>query len=374
MSNYESHDQPIRITNVIKHLESIAPLAYQESYDNAGLIVGDASAVVSGVLIALDCIEAVIDEAIAKNCNLVVAHHPIIFRGLKKLNGKNYIERTVIKAIKNDIAIYAIHTNLDNISGGVSTFIAEKLNLQNVRILATKVGLLSKLVSFIPKDHTQNVLNALYEAGVGQIGNYDHCSFSVNGKGTFRPNSNASPFIGQTNIDKTVHEDRIEVIFPSYLEHKVVATLQNTHPYEEVAFYVSALNNQNQEVGAGAIGSLPEPILTTDFLKFLKSQFQLSVIKHTAIIKKEIHTVAVCGGSGGFLLNDAIRAKADVFITADYKYHDFFDADNQIIICDIGHYESEVCTKELLHKILSKKFITFASILSETNTNPVLYF
>ena len=363
-----------RIKDVSNYLESIAPLAYQESYDNAGLIVGDADTIVTGILLSLDCTEAIIDEAISKNCNLVIAHHPIVFKGLKKLNGKNYVERTVIKAIKNDVAIYAIHTNLDNVLGGVNSMIAEKLNLQNVQILAPKTGFLSKLVSFVPTDHTQKVLNALYEAGVGQIGNYDHCSFSVNGRGTFRPNQKAVPFIGQSDVNETVNEDRIEVIFPSYLESKIISVLRQSHPYEEIAYYISNLNNMNQEVGSGAIGTLAEAVSSIDFLQILKQTFQLSVVKHTTILKDKIQKIAVCGGSGSFLLNDAIRAGADVFITADYKYHEFFDADGHLMICDIGHYESEVCTKELLLRILSDKFPIFAVLLAETNTNPVSYF
>jgi len=363
-----------KIKDITHFLENIAPLSYQELYDNAGLIVGDPTASVTNVLVSLDCTEAVVDEAIAKNCNLIVAHHPIVFKGLKKFNGRNYVERTIIKAIKNDIAIYATHTNLDHVVGGVNFMIAERLGLQNVRILAPKKDLLMKLVFFVPVENAPEVVEALHKVGVGQIGNYDHCSFSVNGTGTFRPNEVATPFIGNANEIERVNESRVEVIFPAYLEATVMRTLNETHPYEEVAHYLTLLQNTNQEVGAGAIGLLSEGISASDFLAYLKQKMQLNVIRHTAICSSIIQKVAVCGGAGGFLLNDAICQQADVFITADYKYHEFFDADGRILICDIGHYESEVFTKELLQRYLSKKFINFATILSETITNPVNYY
>lgn len=363
-----------QIKDITNFLETIAPLPYQESYDNAGLIVGDALIEVTGILVTLDSTEVVVDEAIAKGCNLIVAHHPIVFKGLKKLNGKNYVERTVIKAIKNNVAIYATHTNLDHVVGGVNFMIAERLGLQDVRILAPKHGTLMKLVSFVPVADTQKVLDALYNAGVGQIGNYDHCSFRVNGTGTFRPNQNANPHIGTANADEEVIENRIEVIFPAHLENQVMTALRRAHPYEEVAHYLTLLQNQHQETGAGAIGNLIKTMPTNDFLSFLKQKMNLNVIRHTALTKDSIQKVAVCGGAGSFLLNDAVRAGADVFITADFKYHEFFDADGQILICDIGHYESEVFTKELLQRYLSKKFPNFATILSETITNPVNYY
>lgn len=355
-------------------LESLAPTAYQESYDNSGLLVGDPAAEITGVLVSLDATEAVVDEAIANGCNVVVAHHPIVFKGLKKLTGKTYVERTVIKAIKNDVALYAIHTNLDNVVGGVNFMIAEKLGLQNVRILAPKTGLMSKLAVFVPVDSTQTLLNALYETGAGKIGNYDHCSFRTQGTGTFRPLDGANPTIGAVGDDESVTEHRVEVVFPSYLESAMVAAMKQAHPYESVAYDLYSLNNQNQTVGSGAIGDLPAPMYGREWLRYLKYQMGLSVIRHTALLDTPVRRVAVCGGAGGFLLNDAVRAGADVFVTADYKYHEFFDADNRITICDIGHYESEVFTKELIQKHLLENFSTFTVILSESITNPVNYF
>lgn len=363
-----------QLRELTTYLEALAPAAYQESYDNSGLLVGDPTAEITGVLVSLDATEAVVDEAIAKGCNVVVAHHPIVFKGLKRFTGRTYVERTVIKAIKNDVALYAIHTNLDNVVGGVNFMIADKLSLQNVRILAPKSQVLTKLVVFVPVEHTQTLLNTLYEAGAGQIGAYDHCSFRTEGTGTFRPLTGANPAIGTVGDEEAVTEHRVEVVFPSYLENAMVAAMKQAHPYEEVAYDLYALNNQNQTVGSGAVGDLPAPMYAREWLRYLKYQMGLSVIRHTALLDKPIRRVAVCGGAGGFLLNDAVRAGAEVFVTADYKYHEFFDADNRITICDIGHYESEVFTKDLLQQHLEKKFATFAVILSETVTNPVNYF
>ena len=363
-----------KIKDLTSFLEKLAPTAYQESYDNAGLIVGNPNTLVQGVLLSLDCTEAVIDEAIAQNCNIVVAHHPIVFKGLKKINGKNYVERTVIKAIKNDIAIYAIHTNLDHVFGGVNYKIASLLGLDSVRILAPKANLLSKLTVFVPSTNTQPLLDALHKAGAGQIGNYEQCSFVVNGTGTFKGNEDSTPVWGNKLEITKVNEDRIEVVFPTYLNSKMIVAMKAAHPYEEVAYYLSNLENTNQEVGAGAIGLLTEAMNNQQFLKHLCQAMNLKVIKHTASIDRPIQKVAVCGGAGSFLLKDAIAQGADVFVTADYKYHEFFDAEGQIMICDIGHYESEVCTKEILYDYLSKEFTNFATLISQVNTNPVFYY
>ncbi|SKC82268.1 Nif3-like dinuclear metal center hexameric protein [Ohtaekwangia koreensis] len=363
----------VKIKDVTDYLESIAPRSYQESYDNAGLITGDPTWVVQGILVTLDCIESVVDEAIAKRCNLIVAHHPIVFRGLKKLNGNGYVERTVIKAIKNDIAIYAIHTNLDNVHTGVNRKICEKIGLKNLRILSPKKETLTKLVTFIPTENAENVLAALHHAGAGEIGNYKNCSFRLNGTGTFMPTDKANPHIGEANKQEYVEEVRAEVIFPSYLEAKILKALRQSHPYEEVAYYLTPLLNENQEVGSGMIGELETPIEPLAFLTGLKSSMDLQVIRHTKISGGQIKKVAVCGGSGSFMLPHALQSGADILVTADFKYHEFFDADNRIIIADIGHYESEVFTKELLQDVLMKKFSTFAIIFSETATNPISY-
>ncbi|TLV01264.1 Nif3-like dinuclear metal center hexameric protein [Dyadobacter luticola] len=362
------------IKDITNELEKLAPLAYQEGYDNAGLLVGSPNTEVSGILFTLDVTEQVVQEALQRGCNLIVAHHPIIFKGLKKLNGKNYVERTVINAIKNDIAIYATHTNLDHVTNGVNWKIAERLGLLNVKVLAPKKQWLTKLTFFAPKENTETVLDALYKAGAGKIGEYENCSFRTPGTGTFLPGESANPVIGSRGKLEEVSEDRVEIMFPSYLESKMLSVLRAAHPYEEVAYYLTSLENENQEVGAGAIGELAEPLLPKDFLQLVKSQMNVDVIKHTAFVSDRIQKVAICGGAGSFLLQDAIRAGADAFVTADYKYHEFFDAEDKIMICDIGHYESEVFTKNLLHNYLSGKFSNFALCLSEVNTNPVQYF
>ena len=364
----------MKIKDVTKFLESIAPLSYQESYDNSGLIIGDFENEISGVLVSLDVTEAVIDEAILKKANLVVAHHPIIFKGLKKINGSNFVEKTVIKAIKNDIAIYAIHTNLDNVANGVNFKIAEKLGLKNIKILAPKCQSLMKLTVFVPQESTGNLLDALYKAGAGEIGKYSNCSFRTEGKGTFKPNHLANPFIGNVGKLEEVEECRIEVVFPSYLKNQVLKGMQSGHPYEEISYYLHLLENQNQEVGSGAIGDLPNEMDISDFLPFLKEKMGLKVIRYTESKNIKLKKIAVCGGVGSFLLNEAKRAGAEVFVSSDFKYHEFFDAENQIIIADIGHFESEQFTKDLLVENISKKFINFATYLSEIDTNPIKYY
>lgn len=364
----------IIIKAILTELEKLAPLQYQEDYDNAGLLVGSPDTPVTGILFTLDITEEVVDEAIQKECNLIVAHHPIIFKGLKKLNGKNYVERTVMKAIKNDIALYATHTNLDHVVGGVNWQIAERLGLRNVKILAPKKQMLTKLAFFCPTGHTQAVMDALFEAGAGKIGDYQQCSFRTEGLGTFLPGASAHPVIGKQGKLETVEEHRVEVMLPTYLQDHVLRALRNSHPYEEVAYYLSALENETQEVGAGAIGELPEAMETKDFLRYLRDQMDARVVKYTEPTGRPIRRVAVCGGAGSFLLRNAISSGADAYITADYKYHEFFDAEGRIMICDIGHYESEVFTKNLLYNYISRKFSNFALCLSEVSTNPVRYF
>ena len=363
----------LKIKDITGYLESLAPRPYQESYDNSGLLTGNQYDPVTGILVTLDCTEAVVQEAIDSNHNLIVAHHPIIFKGLKKLTGSNYVERTIIKAIKNNIAIYAIHTNLDNVHTGVNKKIADKIGLQNLKILVPRANTLTKLTTFIPTDSVGVVMEALHQAGAGQIGNYKNCSFSVEGTGTFSPNDAANPFIGSAGKQEYVKETRVEVILASHLEGKIIAALRKSHPYEEVAYYLTSLTNENQEVGSGMIGDLTEPVEPIEFLKRLKISMQLSMIRHTSLINRSIKKVAVCGGSGSFLLSKAIQAGADAYITADFKYHEFFDAENRIVIADIGHYESEVFTKDLLKDVLMEKFPTFAINFSKTVTNPISY-
>jgi dinuclear metal center YbgI/SA1388 family protein len=364
----------VKIKDILEVLDELAPSSYQESYDNAGLITGNSSLDCSGVVCTLDATEEVILEAKQKGCNLVVAHHPIIFGGLKKITGKNYVERAVISAIKNDIAIYAIHTNLDNLLTGVNGKMADKLNLQNRKVLLHKQNNLMKLVIFVPVEDAETVRQAIFKAGGGNIGKYGECSFNIRGKSTFTPGEGTNPHTGEVGKREETDEEKIEIIFPAYLKEKLITAMTEAHPYEEVAYDIIALNNYFQEVGSGLVGELAEPMETTAFLRQVKQQFGLSVIRHTPITKTEVKRVAVCGGAGSFLIKNALSAGADVYITGDIKYHEFFDAENKLVIADIGHWESEQFTIDLLHDVLSSKFTTFAVLKSEVKTNPVNYF
>lgn len=361
------------IKDLLKSLELYAPALLQEDYDNAGLITGNAQWNCTGVLICLDATEAIVKEAIKKDCNLIVAHHPIVFRGLKKINGKNYVEKAVITAIKNDVAIYAIHTNLDNVIAGVNARIADKLALTNRRILAPKQGLLQKLAVYVPHIHKPKLMEALFAAGAGNIANYSECSFSMEGMGSFKANAKAHPFIGKPNERHNEPESRLEVIFPAWLQAKVLAAMRQAHPYEEVAFDLYPLANTYQEVGSGLVGELKKPIETVLFLENLKKIFKVPVVRHTRVLKKKLRKVAVCGGAGSFLTGTAIALEADIFITSDIKYHEFFEADDRLVLADIGHYESEQFTIDLLFDVLKLNFPTFAVQKTALNSNPVRY-
>lgn len=364
----------MKLEEIIKHLEAYAPLNYQEDYDNSGLLTGYASQEITGVIVALDCLESVVDEAIASGCNLVITHHPIVFKGLKKFTGKNYVERVILKAIRNNIALYAIHTNLDSMFNGVNSVICGKLGLQQARILNPKAGLLKKLVTFCPAAQAAQLREALFSAGAGSIGNYSECSFNSPGTGTFKGMENTHPFVGQQGIQHHEAEVRIETVFPVQQERKILLALLEHHPYEEVAYDIYALENKLNTAGSGMIGWLEEEMEAADFLRFVKEKMKVTVIRHTAPTGKKIKKVAVCGGSGSFLLNNAMAAGADAFITADFKYHEFFDADGKLMIADIGHYESEQFTSDLLIDILTKQFPGLNIRLTTKQTNPVSYF
>ncbi len=361
------------VKDITTIIEDFAPLTYQESYDNSGLIVGNEQDEVTGVLICLDCVGEIVDEAIATNCNMIVAHHPIVFSGLKKFNGKNYIEKTVMKAIKNDIAIYAVHTNIDNVKNGVSFKMAQRIGLKNCSILQPKKNLLSKVVTYCPVNEAENLRNAMFNAGAGSIGDYAACSFNTEGLGTFKGNENTNPTVGE--VGKLHHENevKVETVVPSHLVNKVVASMKNAHPYEEVAYDVFALQNIYENVGSGVVGELELEEDELTFLKRLKTDLSTACVRHTPLLGKKIKKVALCGGSGSFLLNNAIAQQADIFITGDFKYHQFFDAENKIIIADVGHYESEQYTSELIYEILNEKIPNFAVRLTANNTNPLNY-
>ena len=362
------------IQDVINYLEDYAPLAYAEDFDNVGLLVGDKKQKLTGVLVTLDTLEAVVDEAISNNCNLIVSFHPIIFKGLKKLTGKTYVERTVQKAIKNDIAIYAIHTALDNHVNGVNDMICEQLKLENRKILIPQAETIKKLTTFVPKAEAQSLRESLFKVGAGAIGNYNNCSFNIEGIGTYNGNEDSNPTKGNKGETHFEEETQISVTFAKHLESKIIETLFKNHSYEEVAYEVTTLENKNQNIGMGMIGELELQQSETEFFKYLKEKMNASVIRHSKLLGKPIKKVAVLGGSGSFAIKAAQTMKADIFITADLKYHDFFSAENNIILADIGHYESEQFTKNGLVAHLTKKISNFAIVLSNTDTNPVKYY
>jgi dinuclear metal center YbgI/SA1388 family protein len=364
----------MKISEVISHLEALAPLAYQENYDNAGLLIGSPDTVCSGIVCTLDATEQVILEAKEKGCNMVVAHHPILFKGITKITGKNYVEKALICAIKNDIAIYAIHTNLDNVLNGVNQPIALKLGLLNTKILLPQPNHLIKLVTFVPLTQASAVREALFASGAGNIGHYSKTSFTVEGLGSFMGSGLSNPYLGEKNVFHEEKETRIEVILPTFLKNKVLSALLNAHPYEEVAYDFIPLLNNNATIGSGLIGELPESMSETAFLTLLKDQFGLKIVKHTALLNKKVKKIALCGGAGSFLIGHAKAAGADFFVSADIKYHEFFDAELSLVIADIGHWESEQYTSDLLFSYLTTKFPNFAVLKSAINTNPVSYF
>jgi dinuclear metal center YbgI/SA1388 family protein len=362
------------IKDIIQSIEQLAPLAYQESYDNSGLLVGDKQTKVSKVLIALDCTEEVLDEAIRNRCQLIITHHPILFSGLKSITGKNYVERVIIKAIQKKIAIYAAHTNLDNAYQGVNHKIAQKLGLQSTKILVPAKNTLQKLYVYVPNTHVETVQQALFDAGAGHVGNYDECSFLQEGIGTFKPLVDANPFAGAFGTRAKEAETKVEVLVPKHLQGSILEAMRSSHPYEEIAYGFIALENTNAYIGAGMIGDLPNPMQEKQFLELVKKNMKTKCIRHSKLLDKEIQKVAVCGGSGAFLLPYAIQQQADVYVTADFKYHQFFDAENKLVIADIGHYESEQFTSEIFYELLSKKFPNIAFLLTSVNTNPVQYY
>ena len=368
------------IKNITDYIEELAPLHYAESFDNVGLLVGNYQTKVTGVLVTLDTLEDTVDEAIANNCNLIVSFHPIIFSGLKKLNGNSYVERVVLKAIKNDIAIYATHTALDNSKNGVSAKICKVLGLKNTQILIPKKGIIKKLTTYVPSKNADEVRKSLFKAGAGNIGNYDHCSFNILGEGTYRGNENSNPTLGEKGKNHTEKEIQISVVFESKNEANIIKALYKNHPYEEVAFEIVATDNVHQYIGMGMIGELSSEMDEKQFLQFLKKTMKTDCVRHSKFIHKKIKKVAVLGGAGSFAIPNAIKAKADVYVSADFKYHDFFKAENSILLADIGHYESEQFTKNLLVDYLTEKFTNFAPtfpagrvVLSEKSTNPIHY-
>ena len=364
----------MRIYDVVSYLESLFPTSSQASFDNCGLLVGDIQNQLSGALICLDCTEEIIEEAIDQGQNLIIAHHPIIFKGVKKITGSNSIERIIIKAIKHNISIYAIHTNLDHSLIGVNTEIARRLGVIFPRILQPSEHRLYKLSVFVPASHQAILTSVMFHSGAGKIGNYSECSFVSVGNGTYTPLEGADPFVGEIGVPHNEDEMKVEVLVTKHVLNRVIQAMLEAHPYEEVAYDVVELQNKNFSEGTGMIGELEEPMDALTFLAKLKQSFHCGSIRHTDLIHSKIQRIAFCGGSGSFLLNEAIQQKADIYITGDFKYHEFFDAENKIIVADIGHYESEQFTSDLIYRILTEKFVNFAISVTKVNTNPINYF
>ena len=363
----------MKIKQIVSALERFAPLPLQDGFDNAGLQIGLTEAEATGALLCLDVTEAVLDEAIALGYNLVISHHPLIFKGYKSITGKDYVERCILKAIKNDIVIYSAHTNLDNAQGGVNYKIAEKIGLKNLKVLEPKENNLVKLVTFVPYAQADAVREALFAAGCGNIGDYDSCSYNLKGEGTFRAKEGTHPFCGTIGELHHENEVRIETILPIYKKAEVIKALLSVHPYEEPAFDLYPLQNDWLQAGSGIVGELDESETELEFLKRIKKIFEVGCVRHNKLTGREIQKVALCGGAGAFLLPQAIRSGADVFITGEIKYHDYFGHEEDILMAEIGHYESEQYTKEIFYSIIRDLFPNFALQLSKINTNPIKY-
>ena len=370
----------MKIKEILSLLEEIAPLSYAEDFDNVGLLVGNQETELTGVLVCHDALESVIEEAVTKKCNLIVCFHPILFSGLKKITGKNYVEKAVIKAIKNDIAIYALHTALDNHQQGVNKIFCDALELKNTKILIPKQNFIHKLVTYTIPENANQVRNALFEAGAGSIGNYDNCSFNSEGISSYRGNENSNPVVGNVGELVESKEIKIEVTFEKHLESNILKALFKNHIYEEVAYAIYNLENVHQNIGMGMVGELENPMEESAFLEFVKEKINAKGIRHSEFLNQKISKVAVLGGAGSFAIKNAIAAGANVFLTADLKYHQFYEAEKTILLADVGHFESERFTKNYIFDFLTKKMTNFANnskiskiILSEENTNPVKY-
>jgi dinuclear metal center YbgI/SA1388 family protein len=364
----------MKLKDLCSYLDSAIPLSFQEEYDNSGLQVGLPEREISSALVTLDVTEEVMDEAVAGKIDVVISHHPLIFNGIKSLAGKSYTERILYEAAKNDIAVYSAHTNLDAISNGVSRKMAEKIGLEEIGVLSPSGNKLLKLITYIPESHIEAVRDKLFESGAGVIGNYDQCGFATSGTGSFRANEMAKPFAGEKGKIHFEKEIRFETILFSHLKEKVIKALLDAHPYEEVAYDLYALENKNAEIGLGCVGKFHNPVSENEFLKLVCSVFNAKGIRYSKLTGKSVGKVALCGGSGASLINLAISSEADVFLTSDIKYHDFFKAENKILLIDTGHFESEKFSREILKDLIIKKFPKFAVRFSETNTNPINYF
>jgi len=362
----------MKIKEVILHLERKFPLYWQEEYDNCGVQCGDKEQEITGALVCFNFSEKAIEEAIARNANLIISHHPLIFKGLQKIEPTSPTGRMIFKAIQHKLVLYSMHTNIDNGIEGGNWLFAKKLGLKELKVLAPKEALFRKLVFYAPNGEEVPIIDALFTAGCGAVGNYINCSFRAEGKGTFQPLKSANPFIGQADVTEMVDEVRVEMIFPKAIQQKVIKTLYRHHPYEEPAFDIFALENSISQIGLGSIGTLPQSMRAEYFFDVMKKELNIEYFRISGKTDRTIQKVAVCGGSGSSFIRTAFAAGADIFITGDVKYHDFFSVDNQMIIADIGHFEGESFIKEIIYNELKENFSNFATIILEGEKSGII--
>jgi dinuclear metal center YbgI/SA1388 family protein len=363
----------MKVKDIASWLDTAVPLSFQESWDNSGLQIGNPETEISSALLTLDVTEEVVDEAISENCQMIISHHPVIFSGLKKITGSSSTDRIIIKALRDDIAIYSSHTNLDVFSNGVSRKMAEKIGLCNVTPLSPLRERLLKLVTFVPESHIDRVSEALFGAGAGHIGNYDYCGFTISGTGSFRAGPDSSPFVGEKGKIHHENEVRLETIMFSHLRESVVKALRGSHPYEEPAFDIYPLSNYTTEEGLGCKGEFSGPVEEKMLIEMVSSVFGSKSVRYSGLTGRPVIMTALCGGSGSSLLGDAISSGAGAFITGDVRYHTFIEASGRILLIDAGHFETEKFATEILYDLIIKKFPKFALRFSNKNSNPINY-
>jgi len=362
---------------IIKYIESWAPKEIAWSKDNVGLQVGSAERKVKNIFLSLDLNMKVLNEAITKNCNLIINHHPLLFNPIRKIDiDKDPISLILEKIIKHDVTLYSAHTNLDFTKDGVSFELAKTLKLKNIRFLTNLKSIQYKLIIFVPDSHLEIVANTIFKDGGGIIGEYSNCSFRTSGEGTFKGSEKASPSLGKKLSFEIVNEVKLEVIIDSWKLGKIISEVKKVHPYEEIAYDVYPLNNENSNYGMGAVGEIDKPMEMDEFLVHVAKCLKIKNFRHTKGNRKKIKTVAVCGGSGSELIPDAIKVGADSFITADIKYHTFLDNEERLCLIDAGHYETEILVLKELNKRLSD--VTIGKKIKvykyNSSTNPVIFY
>ena len=362
------------ISEFIRQLSTKIRFSYAEDFDNVGLLCGRPEQELRGVLVCHDALESVVQEAIEKGCNCIVAFHPIIFSGLKSITGKSYVERAVMLALENKIAIIAVHTAWDNDFYGVNHGIAKALGLRHLQVLIPKKDALSQLRFFVPVEAAEQVRSAIFATGAGTIGQYADCSFNIHGTGTFLPLEKASPAYGEVGTWEQVSEMEVQILVENWQLPAAIQAMKDAHPYEEVAYYVTSLRNENHHAGLGQFGLLDEEMSAQEFLSECRAVFDVPVIRTSSHFTGRIRKVAVLGGSGASGISAAKKLGCDAYVSSDFKYHDFFQGDENFLLADVGHFESERFVSQQLADVISNILPTFAVLKSETKTNPVNYF